>query len=64
LKEEHKLTVSENRGLRRMFGPMAWSLIKQWILLLLLLKREEVTEGWRKLHNEVRNTYIVLIGKP
>jgi hypothetical protein len=36
LKEEHKLRVFENRVLRRIFGP----------------KRDEVTEGWRKLHNE------------
>jgi hypothetical protein len=28
--------VSENRGLRRIFGP----------------KREEVAGGWRRLHNE------------
>jgi hypothetical protein len=35
-KEEHRLRVSENRELRRMFGP----------------KEEEVTGGWRKLHNE------------
>jgi hypothetical protein len=36
LKEEHGLKVSENRVLREMFGP----------------KREEVVEGWRRLHNE------------
>jgi hypothetical protein len=36
LREEHKLTVFENRVLRRIFGP----------------KRDEVTGGWRKLHNE------------
>jgi hypothetical protein len=36
LKEEHRLRVSENRVLRRIFGP----------------KRNEVTGGWRKLHNE------------
>jgi hypothetical protein len=36
LKEEHRLRVSENRVLRRIFGP----------------KRDEVTGGWRKLHNE------------
>jgi hypothetical protein len=34
--------VSENRVLRRIFGP----------------KRDEVTEGWRKLHNaELHNIY-------
>jgi hypothetical protein len=33
---EHRLRVFENRVLRRIFGP----------------KRDEVTEGWRKLHNE------------
>jgi hypothetical protein len=33
--EEHRLRVSENRLLRRIFGP----------------KRDEVTGGWRKLHN-------------
>jgi hypothetical protein len=34
--------MSQNRVLRRMFGP----------------KREEVTRGWRRLHNEeLRNVY-------
>jgi hypothetical protein len=34
--------VFENRELRRIFGP----------------KRDEVTEGWRKLHNEeINNLY-------
>jgi hypothetical protein len=36
LREEHRLTVFENRVLRRIFGP----------------KRDEVTGGWMKLHNE------------
>jgi hypothetical protein len=36
LREEHRLRVIENRVLRRIFGP----------------KRDEVTGGWRKLHNE------------
>jgi hypothetical protein len=36
LMEEHRLRVFENRLLRRIFGPM----------------RDEVTGGWRKLHNE------------
>jgi hypothetical protein len=35
-KGEHRLRVFENRVLRRIFGP----------------KRDKVTEGWRKLHNE------------
>jgi hypothetical protein len=35
--EEHRLRVFENRVLRRIFGP----------------KRDKVTGGWRKLHNEV-----------
>jgi hypothetical protein len=34
--ERHILRVSENRVLRRIFGP----------------KREEVAGGWRRLHNE------------
>jgi hypothetical protein len=34
--EEHRLRVFENRVLRRIFG----------------LKRDEITGGWRKLHNE------------
>jgi hypothetical protein len=42
LREEHRLRVSENRVLRRIFGP----------------KRDEVTGGWRKLHNEeLRDLY-------
>jgi hypothetical protein len=36
LRKEHKLRVFENRVLRRIFGP----------------KRDGVTGGWRKLHNE------------
>jgi hypothetical protein len=36
LREEHRLRVFENRVLRRIFGP----------------KRNEVTGGWRKRHNE------------
>jgi hypothetical protein len=36
LREEHRLRVYENRVLRRIFGT----------------KRNEVTGGWRKLHNE------------
>jgi hypothetical protein len=36
LREEHRLRVFENRVLRRIFGS----------------KRDEVTRGWRKLHNE------------
>jgi hypothetical protein len=36
LREEHRLRVFENRALGRIFGP----------------KRDEVTGGWRKLHNE------------
>jgi hypothetical protein len=36
LREEHRLRVFENSVLRRIFGP----------------KRDEVTEAWRKLHNE------------
>jgi hypothetical protein len=42
LREEHKLRVSESRVLRRIFGP----------------KRDGVTRGWRKLHNEeLHNLY-------
>jgi hypothetical protein len=36
LREEHRLTVFENRILKTIFG----------------LKRDEVTGEWRKLHNE------------
>jgi hypothetical protein len=36
LREEHRLKVFENKMLRRIFGP----------------KRDEVPEGWIKLHNE------------
>jgi hypothetical protein len=42
LREEHRLRGFENRMLRRIFGP----------------KRDEVTGGWRKLHNgELHNLY-------
>jgi hypothetical protein len=36
LRDEHRLTVFENKVLRRIFGP----------------KRDEVTGGWRKLHSK------------
>ena len=39
MREEIRLRVSENRVLRRIFGP----------------KRDEVTGEWRKLHNEELN---------
>jgi hypothetical protein len=42
LREKHRLQVSENRVLRRIFGPM----------------RDEIIGGWRKLHNEeLHNLY-------
>jgi hypothetical protein len=42
LRDEYRLRVFENRVLRRIFGP----------------KRDEVTGGWRKLHNEeLHNSY-------
>jgi hypothetical protein len=39
LREERKLNVSENRVVRRIFGP----------------RRDEVTGEWRKVHNEELN---------
>jgi hypothetical protein len=49
LREEHRLRVFENRVLRRIFGP----------------KRDEVTGGWRKHHNEeLNNLYSCIIIKP
>ena len=39
MREERRLKVSENRGLRRIFGP----------------NRDEVTGEWRKRHNEELN---------
>jgi hypothetical protein len=41
LREEHRLRVFENRVLRRIFGP----------------KKDEVTGGWRKLHDELHGLY-------
>jgi hypothetical protein len=41
LREEHRLRVFENRVLKRIFGP----------------KKDEVTGGWRRLHNELHNLY-------
>jgi hypothetical protein len=42
VREEQRLRVFENRVLRRIFGP----------------KRDDVTGGWRKLHNEeLHNLY-------
>jgi hypothetical protein len=39
LREEHRLRMFENKMLRRIYGP----------------KRDEVTGGWRKLHNGVKS---------
>ena len=39
LREERRLRVFENKVLRRIFGP----------------RRDEVTEDWRRLHNEELN---------
>jgi hypothetical protein len=42
LREEYRRRVFENRVLKRIFGP----------------RRDEVTGGWRKLHNEeLHNLY-------
>jgi hypothetical protein len=41
LREERRLRVSESRVLRRIFG----------------LKRDEVTEDWRKLREELNDLY-------
>jgi len=41
LREEHRPRVSENRMLRRVFGP----------------KRDEVTGEWRKLHEDLNDQY-------
>jgi hypothetical protein len=42
IRKEHRLRVFENKMLRRIFGP----------------KRDKVTGGWRKLHNEeLHNSY-------
>jgi hypothetical protein len=42
LREEHRLRMFENKVLKRIFGP----------------KRDEVSGGWRKLHNEeLRDLY-------
>jgi hypothetical protein len=42
LREEHRVRMFEKRVLRRIFGP----------------KTNEVTEGWRKPHNEeLHNSY-------
>jgi hypothetical protein len=53
LREDHRLRVFQNRVLRRIFGP----------------KRDEVTGGWRRLHNEeLHNLYcspsIIRMGRP
>jgi hypothetical protein len=45
LREEHRLRVFENRTLRRIFGP----------------KRDKVTGGWRKLHNEEFHSIIRMV---
>ena len=52
LKEERRLRLFENRGLRKMFGP----------------KKDKVAGEWRQLHNEKLNDlycspYIVRVNK-
>jgi hypothetical protein len=47
-KGEHRLRVFENRVLRRIFGP----------------KRDEVTGGWRKLHNLYVSPSIIRMIRP
>ena len=48
MREERRLSVFENRVLRRIFGP----------------KRGEVTGEWRKLHNEeLRLVYISTLAR-
>jgi hypothetical protein len=47
LREEHRLRVFENRVLRRIFGP----------------KRDEMTDGWRKLHGLYSSPSIVRVIK-
>jgi hypothetical protein len=47
LREEHKLSVFENRVLRRIFRP----------------KRDEVTGEWRKLHNEASQVKANEVGR-
>jgi len=43
VREEHRMRVFENRGVKRIFGP----------------KRAEVVEEWKKLHDEeLRNVYV------
>jgi hypothetical protein len=41
LRDKQRLSVFENRVLRRMFGP----------------KRDEATQGWRRLYNEELNDF-------
>jgi hypothetical protein len=48
LRGKQRQSVFANRMLRRIFGP----------------KRKEVTGGFRKLHNEERNAYRILVGEP
>jgi hypothetical protein len=47
LREEHRLRLFENRVLRRIFGP----------------KRDEVTRGWRKVHNLYSSPSIIKVIK-
>jgi hypothetical protein len=44
LKEEHRLRVFENGELNKIFFP----------------KRDEVTGGWKKLHNEFHSLYALV----
>jgi hypothetical protein len=46
LREEYRFRAFENRVLRRIFGP----------------KRNEMTGGWRKLHNEELHVNKILSG--
>ena len=79
LKEEHRLTVFENRGLRKIFGPQRDGITREWRRLLneelcylyslsnIIRVNKTVRIKWAEHFaslGERRDAYRVLVGRP
>jgi hypothetical protein len=79
LREEHRLTVFENRVLRRIFGPKTYEVIGNWrklhneelhnfysslSIVRMIKSRRMIWAGYVTRTGEKRNLYRILVGKP